>query len=859
MGTNGGGPKRLQIPTPSQPPPPPKINVRKFTESRASELESLHSVVAERLSGDFRSRRSKRRRTTAFDSKAAKRRRKGQPRNLGDNTNKKKKNDNENVAVSRRIRRRAQLRMNPEKGFSLSGDGTKRLRTHVWHAKRFTMTKLWGYYLPLGLHGSGRGSRALLKCFRNGVLIHDASYYVAVQLEGPEDSLLSILSMVLVPSPSAGAADGSKLDSVISGVIYDKAMLHHIGAPDSKPIGPVTYMWQPCCLRNRDNDVAAMNGQGFTKPESPESKSSSSFRQIWVWIHASAFNEGYDALKFACQKEKEERGILINCFSREGQLARLEVMGLKAFELLQKTLPATWIPEDSWQLEHLVVEDELKKNYVLENEDRISSKAMLSLIVMDPRAVTKNRMIPNVPESASSDMLDDIPGTEIREHAGVEEISHRNKESFPLCSEPDCSSPLSCGNLWDASSGVIPPVEESLHCEEKHELHKNFFCLDDPNSTKVQCPRCCPIMLLKDENKEGLAIGWTVILPLSWVRAFWVPLVSKGAHAIGLREKHWVACEVSLPYFPSDFPDCNAYLSSKAIEAAASNLKEELCSPSMGPLRFPIPPPWDSVRVTLNRLLTTVGDPIICRKGKHNSSDSISDLECASCDDSLLGHNTSLDGFVARTSCSLTNFLKEVKVEHLLLFPQVANKKTCFSKITKDESRLQQDKNGITDIICNRKPCFLRVLLRAYNEGSFDEGAVVCAPRPTDISLWTLSSENIEGGLQIPQSAVTSYFKGQSSGKWLQIPEDTTAIESHRWPVGFVTTGFVRGSKKPVAEALCEAVLLAHLRKEQWKDLAVKRRRREIYVLVRNLRSTAYRLALATIVLEQQVDDVESF
>ncbi|PON75650.1 hypothetical protein TorRG33x02_244990 [Trema orientale] len=177
----------------------------------------------------------------------------------------------------------------------------------------------------------------------------------------------------------------------------------------------------------------------------------------------------------------------------------------------------------------------------------------------------------------------------------------------------------------------------------------------------------------------------------------------------------------------------------------------------------------------------------------------------------------------------------------------------------RDESRLEQGQNRITDTICNCKLCFLRVLLRAYKKGSFDEGAVICAPRPTDISLWTLSSVSIKGGLQIPQSAVTSYFKEQSSGKWeVQIPEDTTCIKSHWWPVGFVTTGFVRGSKKPVVEAFCEAVLLAHLRKVQRKDLAVKQRWREIYVLVRNTRSRAYRLAFATIVPEQQVDDVES-
>lgn len=32
----------------------------------------------------------------------------------------------------------------------------------------------------------GRGSRALLKWVKEGVVVHDASYYNAVQLEGPE-------------------------------------------------------------------------------------------------------------------------------------------------------------------------------------------------------------------------------------------------------------------------------------------------------------------------------------------------------------------------------------------------------------------------------------------------------------------------------------------------------------------------------------------------------------------------------------------------------------------------------------------------------------------------------------------------
>ena len=77
--------------------------------------------------------------------------------------------------------------------------------------------------------------------------------------------------------------------------------LHHVGAPLSQPIAPVTYMWRPVCQQNRDSDAMDRDGDGCDKPENIESGSSS--RQMWVWIHVSAFSEGFDALKFACQKE----------------------------------------------------------------------------------------------------------------------------------------------------------------------------------------------------------------------------------------------------------------------------------------------------------------------------------------------------------------------------------------------------------------------------------------------------------------------------------------------------------------------------------------------------------------------------
>lgn len=128
-------------------PLPRNVNVTRFAECRGPELEALYSVVSERLNGDFRSNRNKRRRTTGYDNRVGKKRFRKREKIGGNEVGDLKKK------LPRRIRRKNELRRNNEDGFGVSGDGTKRLRTHVWHAKRFSMSKIWGFYLPLGLHG----------------------------------------------------------------------------------------------------------------------------------------------------------------------------------------------------------------------------------------------------------------------------------------------------------------------------------------------------------------------------------------------------------------------------------------------------------------------------------------------------------------------------------------------------------------------------------------------------------------------------------------------------------------------------------------------------------------------------------
>ncbi|OIT07044.1 hypothetical protein A4A49_41115 [Nicotiana attenuata] len=802
------------------------INVHKFAESRASELESLHPIVKERLSNDFKSQRSKRRRTTEHDNRLAKSRARKKQKAGEDNVINLDHLEKDKKKLPRHVRRKFELTKNSQNGFSTSGDRAKRLRTHLWHAKRFTMTKLWGFYLPLGVHGWGRGSRALLKKLKGGVLVHDASYCSVVQLEGPEDLLRSILKTVLVPSPYSHCEDAR--NDIISGSIYGSGELHHCGTADTK--------------------VDRANQQKIDD--------CASLRRLWVWIHAAAFSEGYNALQNACERQEDDVGSRVSCISLENHLGKLEVIGSKASELLRKILhPATCSSVSSSLVKYA--------SYI-GNDDQIHSSAIFSLSISDPRFLDKD--IANALEATAPALL-----SYKKDERGGNGTPKRDMKLLSCSSlEHEGGQGLSeCIDLWDSKTDIDPPIEESILCMEKHHQRMELFGVGDMNSgrqqpsTERRFSRFCPILLLKSDNQKTSIIRWSIILPLCWIKVFWISLVTNGAQAIGLREKQWIASELGLPCFAREFPDCNAYSCFMALEDAAYDEKSELRSPHTRTWKVPISSPWDSVRVALEGLSGEGHGRI--QHEQHFPNDMIKNLKmnnpylrrCKTETESSC--NAPFDGFVARTSYVLTQFLNEINGSHLLLFPKVLHKKKCISKFMKDEKILSEDTDGVIyQMNRDQKLCLVRVLLHAYREGSFEEGAVICAPQIDDIMLWTTRSEISKGELQVPESFARSCFSQEATGKWeFQVPEDPAAKESCRLPIGFITTEFVRGSKKPVAVALCEAVCLARLREEQWMAVGVRKRRKEIYVLVRNLWSTSYRLALASIVLEQWEDDVE--
>lgn len=67
------------------------------------------------------------------------------------------------------------------------------LETHLWHSKRFLMVDtVWGWRLPKGNVGKGRGSRALVKRLQNSTVIHDASYWCPLCIKGIVTQVLGV-------------------------------------------------------------------------------------------------------------------------------------------------------------------------------------------------------------------------------------------------------------------------------------------------------------------------------------------------------------------------------------------------------------------------------------------------------------------------------------------------------------------------------------------------------------------------------------------------------------------------------------------------------------------------------------------
>lgn len=134
------------------------------------------------------------------------------------------------------------------------------LETHIWHAKRMKMGRLWGH--KLALHCNEKSWKKSYKFAEYGCILYDASYYHVLQIQGKETSLLSFLKNVVNPNESSF---GNLMYRF--GTHQGKTILYEYKRFPFGALAPVTFLWKP----------------------NPSGESND--RVLWIWVHAAAFDQ----------------------------------------------------------------------------------------------------------------------------------------------------------------------------------------------------------------------------------------------------------------------------------------------------------------------------------------------------------------------------------------------------------------------------------------------------------------------------------------------------------------------------------------------------------------------------------------
>ncbi|CAM6043705.1 unnamed protein product [Sphagnum compactum] len=753
----------------------------------------------------------------------------------------------------RRVRRKFELKGGADGSGGCSSDGTRRLVTHVWHAKRFSMTKIWGYWLPEGLPGRGRGSRAVMRWARDAALLQDASFYSPVELSGPSEALLDVLQLVLEPPPPAVNAMSDNAKAEYEGLQYGKFMLHHMDRSPYAAIAPVTLLWRPV-----PKELQSEQSVGLIPAEK---------RQVWVWVHAAAFDEALMCLQTACQRQASIESIVLQCKSRKGEFGRLDLLGHGALAVLKKVLhpisrSVTLGYLFNEQVQHLMDRQLQAREFHLQRLRRFT---------MDQ---TGNSVLSNAVTLDSLGMLLRFSARKYHEY---------NCESFPSWLHGHLSdSP----KLWTYQSGINGqsivdcPISEKDLSTRRHKERMVFFQLSETGNGplrvegKMHGSPKCPILLLKHEHKMLSACGWSLILPIAWVRAFWVPLVYAGGHVIGLREQHWLSTDAGLPSFPYDFPDCFAY--SQFMARQAAELQEQCSkrplpnkrgpsSPSPAFWRFSVGPGSGISSQETEELAVNMGDhlteDLLANGGKtRNEPRNSTGFE------SRLSAAENIEGplmFVARTITTLMNTLRDNNLHHLPILPDETRPGNFNILETGRVAWHQAMHDGAQE---STKGCLVRVLIRAPRKGNFDAGAIIYMPIPADEESY-LASQQAWGKRKIAAKQASTHTLQESDGlnvcagpletgtKLSQVEQGKVHRQpcNVRSPIGIVTSSVPRGSASTSSVAICEVGGLGMLRARQFLDEKWKGQS-EIFLLARNTTSSMYRPALASIVLEKQTD-----
>ena len=185
-----------------------------------------------------------------------------------------------------------------------------------------------------------------------------------------------------------------------------------------------------------------------------------------------------------------------------------------------------------------------------------------------------------------------------------------------------------------------------------------------------------------------------------------------------------------MPCFPYDYPDSKAYASYMSKEAAVFDKAVECRPAAKRPPIVPVPPLWHCIMACFHKDDGILSGPEVDDLVRANIvSPEKSSVNSESGDaEPSQAKVASLQLYVPRTIQILRQYVKEFDMKYLSL----------SSDMITHTDKPNLTSNATIKMACS--VCLTRVLIRAFKEGSFEEGAVVCAPLPSDLPAWKIRS-----------------------------------------------------------------------------------------------------------------------
>ncbi|KAL1662437.1 ribonucleases P/MRP protein subunit POP1-domain-containing protein [Schizophyllum commune] len=532
---------------------PGAIQVEKFAEARAFEIDAMHNAMQNS------SEHSAQRAWQALPRHLRRRAASHDPRRVPSRLRERAK-----AEIDGPIRKR---RHRVKKGTTTAKEFAKRqrdkswLETHVWHAKRMIMTNIWGY--RLAVKPTEKSFRPSHRAAMHGSILHDASYEGPIEVSGP----LEILKLALEqccdcqgPSPAAPRfADGSRAFNtyIYEFQTYPLAL-----------VSPASIIWQP---RNSIPQKPANKSQGKGKGKAATTVGGTSTptnpaaekRTLWLRCHADAFKWVFQILQrsvtFALdtynKAHPDEPSQDVEIADLRGELNIFEIMGPQANQVLRGALRAVPRGEGEFDqfwasLKDLQTSGAVPRNMIVgftvddprlrfppkrakpddeaaqSQSPTFPSPALAASIIWDPD-VRKKLSVPKYTQK----QLDErraknlVPGTPLN--------TLRLDDRVPVLLVQRSVEPLSPSTSGTSS---LAPSAATSRTSSFNRTNSSHSPLPSP-STPSQ-----PIH------------GWTLIFPAGWGMAFLPSLVHTGTRVAGQRERASQSFEAGVPHFPQDVP-----------------------------------------------------------------------------------------------------------------------------------------------------------------------------------------------------------------------------------------------------------------------------------------------------------------